>query len=54
MASFEEDFARRLGLPNFTLVNSGSNALLLAVKVLGLPPGSEIILPLPLQVGQVC
>ena len=42
---FEEDFAQRLRLPNFTLVNSGSNALLLAVKTLDLPPGSEIIVP---------
>ena len=42
---FEEDFSRRLNLPNLTLVNSGSNALLLAVKILNLPAGSEIILP---------
>ena len=42
---FEEAFSQRLNLPNFTMVNSGSNALLLAVKILELPPGSEIILP---------
>jgi len=42
---FEEQFAARLGLKNFLLVNSGSNALYLAIKLLNLPKGSEIILP---------
>jgi aminotransferase len=42
---FEEEFAKRLKLPSFTLLDSGSNALLMAVKILDLPPGSEIILP---------
>lgn len=43
--AFEEAFAKRLDLQGFTLLNSGSNALLMAVKTLGLPPGSEVILP---------
>jgi len=42
---FEEEFAKRLMLPGFTLLDSGSNALLLAVKMLNLPQGSEVILP---------
>jgi aminotransferase len=42
---FEHAFAARLQLPNFAMVNSGSNALYLAVKILDLPPGSEVILP---------
>jgi aminotransferase len=42
---FEQAFAKRLNLPSFTLVDNGSNALLMAVKILDLPPGSEIILP---------
>jgi aminotransferase len=42
---FEEAFAKRLNLPSFTLLDSGSNALLMAVKILDLPPQSEVILP---------
>lgn len=42
---FEKAFAERLNLPSFTLLNSGSNALLMAVRILNLPPGSEVILP---------
>lgn len=43
--SFEEKFSQRLGLNNFALVDSGSNALYLAVTLLDLPKGSEIIIP---------
>jgi aminotransferase len=42
---FETRMAGRLGLPGFVMVNSGSNALHLAVKLLNLPPGSEVIVP---------
>jgi len=42
---FEESFAARLGLPGATLLDSGSNALYMAVRLLDLPPGAEIILP---------
>ena len=42
---FEDRFRDRLGLDNFLLVDSGSNALYMAVALLDLPPGSEIILP---------
>ncbi len=43
--AFEDDFAKRLGLPALALVNSGSNALYAAVTMLRLSPGAEIILP---------
>ncbi len=42
---FEEAFAERLGLPAFAMVDSGSNALFLAVRLLNLPAGSEVIVP---------
>lgn len=43
--AFEEQFAARLGLPGLALVDSGSNALYMAVKLLDLPPGSEVVVP---------
>jgi aminotransferase len=43
--AFESEFAERLGLPNVVVVNSGSSALYLAVVLLDLPPGSDIVLP---------
>lgn len=42
---FEKQFSGRLNLDHFLLVDSGSNALYMAVELLGLPSGSEIILP---------
>jgi dTDP-4-amino-4,6-dideoxygalactose transaminase len=42
---FEEKFSKRLGLENFAMVDSGSNALFMAVSLLNLPPKSEIIVP---------
>jgi dTDP-4-amino-4,6-dideoxygalactose transaminase len=42
---FEEDLAERLGVKEFVLLDSGSNSLYMAVKLLKLKPGSEIILP---------
>lgn len=44
-AAFEKQFAERLGLPGFVLLDSGSNALHLAVKLLDLPPGSDVLVP---------
>lgn len=43
--AFEEKFGNHLGEENFLLVDSGSNALYMAVQLLDLPPQSEIILP---------
>ena len=45
VAEFEGRFAARLGLEGVVLVNRGSSALQLAVSLLNLPPGSEVILP---------
>jgi dTDP-4-amino-4,6-dideoxygalactose transaminase len=44
-AAFEKQFAQRLGLGDFALLDSGSNSLYLAMKLLDLPPGSEVIVP---------
>jgi dTDP-4-amino-4,6-dideoxygalactose transaminase len=45
VARFETAFAGQLGLPDFAMVDSGSNALFLAVRLLDLPAGSEVIVP---------
>ncbi|MGH8033698.1 MAG: DegT/DnrJ/EryC1/StrS family aminotransferase, partial [Lysobacterales bacterium] len=37
--------AQRLGLPNLVTVNSGSSALDVAIRLLDLPPGSDVVLP---------
>jgi dTDP-4-amino-4,6-dideoxygalactose transaminase len=42
---FEKNFSERLKLNNFIMLDSGSNSLYLAIKLLNLPHGSEIILP---------
>lgn len=42
---FEESFCANLGFRDVVMVDSGSNALFLAIKLLNLPPNSEIILP---------
>ena len=42
---FEEKFKRHGRLQNFLMVDSGSNALWLAIALLNLPPKSEIVLP---------
>jgi aminotransferase len=44
-AAFEKQFGERAGLPGFVLLDSGSNALHLAVKLLDLPPGSDVLVP---------
>jgi len=43
--TFEQEFARRLCMPDFVLLDSGSNSLFLAMKLLNLLPGSEVIVP---------
>lgn len=42
---FERKFTEKYGLGAFAMVDSGSNALYMAVKLLNLPSGSEIIIP---------
>lgn len=40
---FEQAFARYVNAPHCVVVSNGSSALHLAVRVLGLPPGTEVI-----------
>ena len=42
---FEKNFMQKFDVPNFIMVDSGSNALFMAVILLNLPSQSEIILP---------
>jgi len=42
---FEKAFAARRELSAFAMVDSGSNALFMATKLLDLPPESEVIIP---------
>ena len=43
--AFEMKYMKKYGLPTFAMVDSGSNALFMAVTLLDLPCGSEVILP---------
>lgn len=45
VSEFEEKFSNHFSVPNFLMVDSGSNALYLACMLLDIPKGSEIILP---------
>lgn len=42
---FEAEFTQRLGLTDLAMIDSGSNSLHVAIKLLNLPAGSEVILP---------
>lgn len=42
---FEQEFAKRRGFHDFVLLDSGSNSLFMALKLLNLPAGSEVIVP---------
>jgi aminotransferase len=42
---FEKRIAERVGAPGFVFLNSGSNALQMALKLMALPKGSEVVLP---------
>lgn len=45
VSEFEEKLSKKFSIPNFCMVDSGSNALYMACVLLNLPKGSEIILP---------
>lgn len=45
VTKFEEAFSAKYCVPNFAMVDSGSNALFMAVTLLNLPKGSEVIVP---------
>src|ERR1017187_3303150 len=42
---FERAFSGKFNVSNFIMVDSGSNALFMAVTLLNLPKGSEVIIP---------
>lgn len=42
---FESAYSMKYGIDHFALVDSGSNALYMAVHLLDLPPGSDVIVP---------
>ncbi len=42
---FEQKYMSKFGLSSFAMVDSGSNALFMAVSLLDLPPNSEVIVP---------
>ncbi|MDG4595656.1 MAG: DegT/DnrJ/EryC1/StrS family aminotransferase [Candidatus Contendobacter sp.] len=42
---FEDFFSKKFNVPHFAMVDSGSNALFMAVSLLDLPRGSEVIVP---------
>lgn len=44
-AEFERRIAAKCGTPGFVFLDSGSNALHLALRLLDLPEGSEVVLP---------
>lgn len=45
VAKFEKEFSERCGFKNFVMTDSASNSLYLAIKILNLKSGTEIILP---------
>lgn len=45
LKAFEAEFQQQRNLPDFLMVDSGSNALFMAATLLDLPRGSEVILP---------
>ena len=50
---FEEQFAAYLGVKNCVGVNSGLDALILAVRALGIGPGDEVIVPANTYIASV-
>lgn len=45
VARFEGAFSAKFNVPHFAMVDSGSNALFMAVSLLNLPRGSQVIVP---------
>lgn len=53
MAAFEEQFASYLGMKHCIAVNSGTDALILAFRALGLHEGDEVIVPANTYIASV-
>ena len=53
LAAFEEQFAAYQGTPYCIGVNSGTDALILAVRALGIGPGDEVIVPANTYIASV-
>ena len=51
--SFEKAFAEYLGVKNCVGLNSGTDALILAVRALGIGPGDEVIVPAGTYIASV-
>jgi aminotransferase len=45
VAEFEKKFSEKRNFPDFAMLDSGSNALAMAIKLLNLRPNSEILVP---------
>ena len=43
--SFEQEFAQKFGVKHVVAVNSGTSALICALKALGIGPGDEVLVP---------
>lgn len=53
MKDFEEKFAAYLGVKHCVAVNSGTDALILAFRALGIKPGDEVIVPANTYIASV-
>ncbi len=51
--AFEEEFAKKIGIPHTIAVSSGTAAMHLAVRILGVGPGDEVISPSLTFIGGV-
>ena len=51
--SFEKEFASYMGVKNCVGLNSGTDALILAVRALGIGPGDEVIIPAGTYIASV-
>ena len=53
MESFEKEFAEWAGVKHCVALNSGTDALILAVRALGIGPGDEVIVPANAYIASV-
>ena len=53
MEKFEAQFAEYLGVKHCIAINSGTDALILAIRALGIGPGDEVIVPAGTYIASV-